>query len=247
MEQKYIGNETPMVVKNLLIINVLFFIAKMALSSKGINIDEMFALHYPKSQLFRPWQIVTHFFMHGDFFHLFFNMFGLWMFGRILEMVWGAKRFLFFYTITAISAALLHFLVVNYQLNQLISTMDPSKVSEVLQNGFDAIRAGKNYVDVENAKLNYIFNGSVMGASGAIFGILGGCLILFPNTQLFLLFPPIPIKLKYAVTFYGLYELYSGLSNNPGDNVAHFAHLGGLIAGIIIVKYWNRNKRETFY
>lgn len=237
----------PPVVKNLLIINVLFYVAKMVLPAQGIDIEAMFALHYPKSQLFRPWQIITHFFMHGNLMHIVFNMFGLWMFGRFLEMVWGGPRFLFFYVITALCAAFLHFLVVNYQINKLMMVMDASDVNEVINNGFAVLREGKNYTLADAGQLNVLYNGAVVGASGALFGLLGACYILFPNTQLFLLFPPIPIKLKYFVTFYGIYELYRGVANSPGDNVAHFAHLGGLIAGIIIVKYWNKHRRDTFF
>ena len=238
---------TPPVVKNLLIINFFFFAATIILGIKGFDLIHMLGLHHPQSNLFRPWQVVTHFFMHGGLMHIGFNMFGLWMFGRYLEMIWGGRRFLFFYTVTAFSAALLHFLVVHYQVQQIAVTLDPEVLNKVLREGSDLILRGRNYTDPTLHQLNSLINGPVVGASGALFGLLGACYILFPNTRLMLLFPPIPIKLKYFVTFYGLYELYRGLQNAPGDNVAHFAHLGGLIAGIIIVKYWNRTKRDSFF
>jgi rhomboid family protein len=248
MSNPYSTGAIPTVIKNLLIINVLFFLAKSVLPSQGIDIDALFALHHPQSQLYRPWQILTHFFMHGNFMHIAFNMFGIWLFGRMLEAVWGGKRFLFFYIITAFSAALLHFLVVQYQIDKLIAVMDFEMIQEVKNNGYAVLRNNQIYVNEPLAnQLNILLNGGVVGASGALFGILGACFILFPNTQLMLLFPPIPIRLKYFVTFYGLYELYRGLQNAPGDYVAHFAHLGGLIAGIIIVKYWNRTRRSSLY
>jgi len=247
MSNPYSSATLPPVIKNLLIINVLFYIAKEVLPYKGIDVNALFALHHPQSQLYAPWQIITHFFMHHDFMHILFNMFGIWFFGRMLESVWGGKRFLFFYAVTAVSAAFLHFLVVQYQIDQLIAVMDPQLAQDVMDNGYAVIQEGKAYIDSQAYQLNILLNAGVLGASGALFGILGACFILFPNSELVLLFPPIPIKIKYFVTFYGLYELYRGLQNAPSDNVAHFAHLGGLIAGIIIVKYWNRTRRDSLY
>ncbi|MCB0734116.1 MAG: rhomboid family intramembrane serine protease [Flavobacteriales bacterium] len=238
---------TPPVVKNLLIINVLFFVAKYVLMPKGLDIDNLFGLHHPLSPLYRPWQIITHFFMHANVMHIAFNMFGLWMFGRYLEMIWGGQRFLFFYTITAVSAAFLHFLVVNYQIHHLAAGIDPAIFDHIRNEGMLVFHPDHHLDYPQYKQLYQLMHVPVMGASGALFGLLGACYILFPNTTLMLIFPPIPIKLKYFVTFYGLYELYRGIANTPGDNVAHFAHLGGLIAGIIIVKYWNRNKRDRFY
>ncbi|MBI1305108.1 MAG: rhomboid family intramembrane serine protease [Bacteroidetes bacterium] len=245
--QYRLSDGTPPVVKNLLIINVLFFVATIVAQSKGIDLINLLGMHYPQSQFFRPWQILTHFFMHGGLTHIFFNMFALWMFGRMLEMVWGSKRFLFFYLVTAFSAALLHFLVVHYQIIQLTNSMDPSQVQEVINEGWKVIQMDKNFMDPSMAHLNGLYNGAVVGASGAVFGLLGACFILFPNMILMLIIPPIPIKMKYFVTIYGLIELFSGVANLPGDNIAHFAHLGGLIAGIIIVKYWNQTRRDSFF
>ena len=247
MSSAYNTGSLPPVIKNLLIINVLFFLAKQVLPSQGIDLDAMLALHHPQSQLYGPWQIITHFFMHGNFLHILFNMFGIWLFGRMLEYVWGGRRFLFFYIITAFSAAFLHFLVVQYQIDKLMVSMNYELIEEVRNNGYQVLRQHQAYIDPQANQLNILLNAGVVGASGALFGILGACFILFPNTELMLLFPPIPIKLKYFVTFYGLYELYRGLENAPDDHVAHFAHLGGLIAGIIIVKYWNRKRRDSLY
>jgi len=238
--------QLPPIIKNLLIINAIFFLAKMALASKGINLDEWFGLFYPGSLQFKPLQILTHFFMHGNFTHILFNMFGLWMFGRMLEIVWGGRRFLTFYFITAFAAAILHFLVVGFQVYGLEQTLSPDQIETVYLEGREVLRSYQRFTVPEMNQLNYLYNIPVVGASGALFGLLGACYVLFPNTQLILLFPPIPIKLKYFVTFYGLFELYMGVSSHPGDNVAHFAHLGGLIAGILIVKSWNK-RRDRFF
>ncbi|MCB9245517.1 MAG: rhomboid family intramembrane serine protease [Flavobacteriales bacterium] len=237
----------PPGVKNLLILNGIFFLAKIALGSRGINLDEWFGLFYPGSMHFKPFQILTHFFMHANFTHILFNMFGVWMFGRLLEMVWGSRRFIYFYMITAFAAAFLHFVVVAIQVHKLEATLTPQDIEQVYLYGRDVLLQYTNFSVTEMNELNYLYNIPVVGASGALFGLLGACFVLFPNTELILLFPPIPIKLKYFVTFYGLFELYMGLRDHPGDNVAHFAHLGGLIAGIIIVKYWNKSRRDRFF
>lgn len=232
---------TPMV-KNLIIINGLFFLATMVAQQRDIDLYQYLGLFSPSSEQFKPWQILTHFFMHGGFLHIAMNMFGLFMFGRMLEVRWGPKRFLMFYMITAFFAALLHFIVVQYQIQALLPNFSATEIAEITNNGY-----GLRYHSERIQALNELVNTPVVGASGAIFGILGACYVLFPNTILYLIFPPIPIKLKLAVTLYGLYELYRGVMNSPGDHTAHFAHLGGLVAGIIIVKYWNKTRRDTFY
>ena len=134
--------------------------------------------------------------MHGGFLHIFMNMFGLYMFGRMLEIRWGAKRFLFFYMATAFFAALLHFLVVHFQITSILPTLTSDQISEVYANGLDLRYSGRNYVDPTMATLNNLVNTPVVGASGAIFGILGACYVLFPNTILYLIFPPIPLRFK---------------------------------------------------
>ncbi|MFT5723017.1 MAG: membrane associated rhomboid family serine protease [Bacteroidia bacterium] len=237
---------TPMV-KNLIIINGLMYLATYVLSSRGVSLSSTLGLFHPSSDHFEAWQILTHFFMHGGFMHLAMNMFGLFMFGRMLEVRWGPKRFLKFYMMTAFFAALLHFLVNHLQVQSAVSSLSATQIQDVLANGFGYLQNYQNYTDPAMAAYNNLVNMPVVGASGALFGILGACYVLFPNTVLYLIFPPIPIKLKVAVTLYGVYELYRGISNSPMDNVAHFAHLGGLVAGIIIVKYWNKTKRDSFF
>jgi membrane associated rhomboid family serine protease len=238
---------TP-VVKNLLIINVLLFVASMVLGNRGVNLTSILGLFHPYSSDFKPWQLLTHMFMHADIRHLFGNMLGLFFFGRMLEARWGAQRFLLFYLVTGFVALVAHFGIIHYQVTELMSQMTPETVALVKEQGLN-ILANYELCASQPAvvQLAYYIGIPTIGASGAVFGILGACLILFPNTQLFLLFPPIPIKLKYAITFYGLYELFAGVVNIPGDNIAHFAHLGGLVAGIIIVKYWNKTRRDSFF
>jgi membrane associated rhomboid family serine protease len=184
-------------------------------------------------------------FMHGGLAHLFFNMFALWMFGRVLENVWGGKRFFIYFFITGFGAAFLHMLVNHIQIQSLMSQMPQEKIDMVLAEGHNIIMQQKNYTDPLMGRLNAMMNIPTVGASGAVFGVLLAFGMLFPNTQLMLIFPPIPIKAKYFVIGYGVLELYLGVSQ-PGSNVAHFAHLGGMVFGFILLKIWNMNKR-TFY
>lgn len=218
----------PPVVKNLLIINVLLFIATGVLSAPPFNIDltNILGLHYWESDLFKPWQIVTYMFMHGNIPHILFNMFAVWMFGSHIENRWGSKRFLNYYLLTGFGAALLHYLIFHFY------TL-PGIPSQVYSNTYPL-----------TAYEYFLQNSVVVGASGSLFGILLAFGILFPNTLLYLYFA-IPIKAKYFVIGYGLIELFSGISNNPGDNVAHFAHLGGMLFGLIIFGYWKL--KNEFY
>ena len=227
----------PEVIKNLLIINGLLFFATISLENYGINLTQIFGLHQFQSSNFMPHQLITHFFMHGNFSHLFFNMFALWMFGKTLEKIWGAKRFLIYYLITAIGAAILHLIVSQYQILYL-----SNNIPEIL----DLAKQGLyNVGNSDSLRLTQLINTPTVGASGAVFGILLAFGMLFPNTLLYIYFA-LPIKAKYFVILYGILELYLGLSNNPADNVAHFAHLGGMIFGFFLIKYWQKN-RNTFY
>ncbi len=197
----------PPVVKNILIINGIFFVAtEFAASALPFNIVEQFALFYVESPFFRPWQFVTHMFMHGGFSHIFFNMFALWMFGSIIEQRFGAKRFLIFYFICGLGAAACHMAVQGYL-----------------------------YHSTGNIG---ILQTPTVGASGAVYGLLFAFGYLWPNAVLHLYFA-IPVKAKYVVIGLAAIGLFSGISNNPGDNVAHFAHLGGMLAGFLAFKAWN--------
>lgn len=239
------SNTLPPVVKNLIIINVIMLLATYVLGMRGINLPSILGLHYFQSPEFRPYQLVTHIFMHGGFTHLLFNMFALWMFGRVLESVWGPKRFFIYYFVTGLGAAVLHSFVNFIEFQHLASKMTPENVQMVMTQGTEIFNQGKNFSDPDAGKLNMMLNIPTVGASGAVFGILLGFGMLFPNTQLMLLFPPIPIKAKYFVMGYGAIELYLGITSQ-GSNIAHFAHLGGMLFGFIMIKYWNRNT-TNFY
>lgn len=238
-------NAVPPVVKNLIIINVIMLFATYVLNMRGINLTKILGLHYFESPDFRPYQLVTHMFMHGGFTHLLFNMFALWMFGRVLESVWGPKRFFIYYFVTGLGAAALHTFVNFIEFQHLAGKMLPEAVQMVMTQGPEIFSQGKNFSDPDAGKLNLLLNIPTVGASGAVFGILLGFGMLFPNTQLMLLFPPIPIKAKYFVMGYGAIELYLGLTQS-GSNIAHFAHLGGMLFGFFMIKYWNKHTNHFY-
>jgi len=235
----------PEVIKNLLIINGLLFFATISLDELGIDMIKWLGLHQFQSKDFMPHQLVTHFFMHADFTHLLFNMFALWMFGKVLENVWGGKRFLIYYMITAIGAAALHLAVSQYEILSLQSQLHPSNLEILLLEGGQILEGGQNYSNQIMGKLNLLINTPTVGASGAVFGILLAFGMLFPNTLLYIYFA-IPVKAKYFVMAYGILELYLGFINNPSDNVAHFAHLGGMLFGFILLKYWEKNNTQFY-
>lgn len=235
----------PPVVKNLIIINIIMLLATYILSMRGIDLTSILGLRYFQSPEFRPYQLVTHMFMHGGFTHLLCNMFALWMFGRVLEGVWGPKRFFIYYFVTGLGAALLHTFVNFLEFQNVASKMTPEAIEMVMTQGTEIFNQGKNFSDPIAGKLNLLLNIPTVGASGAVFGILLGFGMLFPNTQLMLLFPPIPIKAKYFVMGYGAIELYLGLTQS-GSNIAHFAHLGGMLFGFFMIKYWNKNTKHFY-
>lgn len=215
----------PPVTKNLLIINLLCYLAQVVLSSKGIDLVRWGGLHYIGGDTFYIHQFITYMFLHGDFSHMFFNMFAVFMFGRTLESVWGQKRFLFYYFATGVGAGATQMLV--WYLTY-VAFPDPN-----LQYFYG--------IAPPEVLLNQL---TTIGASGAVFGILIAFGMIFPNAELFIIPFPFPIKAKYFVIGYGLLELFLGFSNNPMDNVAHFAHLGGLIFGLIIILYWNKKDKR---
>ncbi|MEC9209155.1 MAG: rhomboid family intramembrane serine protease [Bacteroidota bacterium] len=238
-------SQLPEVVKNLLIINGLLFLATISLDSYGIDLRQILGLHQFQSPDFMPHQLVSHFFMHANFTHLFFNMFALWMFGKILENVWGGKRFLIYYMFTGLGAAALHLGISQYEILNLQSQLTPSNLNILLENGKSILEGNQNYSNQTMGKLNLLINTPTVGASGAVFGILLAFGMLFPNTLLYIYFA-IPVKAKYFVIVYGALELYLGLSNNPADNVAHFAHLGGMLFGFLLLKYWQKNNTQFY-
>lgn len=198
-------SDLPPVVKNLLIINALVFLLQLFAENSPYEEIVAYGQLMPfNSGFFKIWQPITYMFMHGGWSHIFFNMFTLWMFGRILENFWGSKRFLQFYIICGVAAGAAHLL-----------TSD----------------------------------GSAVGASGAIMGLMAAFAYLFPNTELYLMFIPIPVKAKYVLPALMAIDLFGGVYKTAGDNVAHWAHLGGALAGFLIVLFWNRSKgnRRNFY
>ncbi|MDA7803026.1 rhomboid family intramembrane serine protease [Crocinitomix sp.] len=241
MLQSIFRNMQP-VVKNLLIINVLFFLASVVFEKQGIDLGRILGLYYVGSSSFQPYQLATHFFMHDGFRHILFNMFGLVVFGNMLERIWGAKRFLIFYFATAIGAALLHQLIMGIEFYQVTGSFFPD-----IEHIFE-VRNGAVYGDPTKGHLveSYInLIKPMVGASGAIFGLLAGVAMYFPN-QVMLLYFAIRMKLKWVALFAGLIELYAIIQDSPTDSVAHFAHLGGALVGFILIKIWQRN-RNDFY
>lgn len=221
----------PPIIKNLIIINVILFLATVVLEKiAGINLNYYLALFHPKSVYFEPWQFLTHLFMHGNFMHLFFNMFALWMFGNALENLMGPKRFLIFYFICGFGAAALHLAVFAYELQPVVD------IYNALPPGQQAL-----YLYDPTFKLNV----PTVGASGAVFGILFAFGYLFPNMLIYIYFL-FPIKAKWFVAIYALLELFAGFQNRPGDNIAHFAHLGGMLFAFLLLRYWRMNHRNTF-
>ncbi len=239
----------PPVVKNLLIINGLFFLATISFAGAfQVDLLRILGLFLPGSPEFKPLQLVTHMFMHANFSHIFFNMFALWMFGTAIENLMGGKRFLIYYLITGFGAAFLHLGVTYIEAmslkNQLIAAgYSPNELQQFLQTGRYNIIPGTSQRVIELFLMKYLI--PTVGASGAVFGILLAFGMFFPNSYIYLFFA-IPVKAKYFVMAYGALELYFGIANRPGDNVAHFAHLGGMVFGFLLIKYWRR-RGEIFY
>lgn len=263
--------QVPPAVKNIIIINVLVFLFQQVMEHRGVPVNNYLALHYVQSPLFRWWQLFTHLFMHGGFAHIFFNMFALWMFGGILENVWGAPRFILFYIICGVGAALCHLGVLSWEfsgfhnafmayqahptLNEyahLVSSqhLAPPAFNQVLSFWSSNPTCGdcaSTSIKLLNDYYLSMINEPTVGASGAVFGLLFAFGYLFPNTELMLMFPPIPIKAKWFVTIYALIELTQGIAQSAGDNIAHFAHLGGMLFAFILLRIWNNRIRNRFY
>ena len=236
----------PPVVKNLIFINVIMLLAYYAVGSVfDINLNRILGLYFPKSELFKPIQIITHMFMHGGVWHLFFNMFALYIFGQVLEQVWGPKRFLIYYFVCGLGAALIHESVVAIQYANLVKALSPEDLQLVINEGTAYFNKGQGFIDPTMQSLQILLNTPTVGASGAIFGVLLAFGVLFPNTQLMLLFPPIPIRAKYFVMIYGGIELYLAITQ-PGSSIAHAAHIGGMLFGYLLIRYWRKTTNTLF-
>ena len=217
-------NNIPTMTKNLLIVNFLAFVATWVLELRGIDLTSLLGLHFFMAQDFRVYQFITYMFLHGGFTHIFFNMFALWMFGAVIERVWGPKKFLFYYISCGIGAGMTQELAqyVNY-LSLGLSEFDQVNVGGALMLTSD-----------------YLNLWTTIGASGAVYAILLAFGMIFPNERLFIIPFPFPIKAKWLVVGYIAIELFSALSG-PGDGVAHTAHLGGMLFGFIMIRYWKKH------
>lgn len=229
-------------VKHIIIINVLLFIGTYHIGF--VNTDTVvstLSLHSLESPLFEPWQVLSHMFMHGSLSHLFFNMFSLWMFGSALEGLWGGKKFLSFYLLTGIGGALVYLLIKYFQIQYDLDHTPSELITIVNTQGAEAIASGKNFVDAQLGSLNALINGQMLGASGAISGLLMAYGVLYPNAEFALIFLPIPVKAKYFIPLLIVYELSMEFTNFSWDNVAHLAHLSGMLIGFILIKLWRTN------
>jgi membrane associated rhomboid family serine protease len=234
----------PPVVKNLLIINVLFFIATYILKTKGIELSAYLGAFYFDSPAFRIWQPITYMFMHGGFAHIFFNMFALYSFGTVLESKWGSKRFLNFYLITGLGALALQWGVQAFEVYQMTgSPLNPDSIGINLAGS--AITTIPNLSPDQSQTFLEIYLGPMVGASGAIFGLLVAFGMIYPDAELYIMFIPVPVKAKYIMPVYILIELSLGIAKFQGDSIAHYAHLGGALIGFILVKLWK--DKNTFY
>ncbi len=249
-------NNIPLVTKNILIINILVYIVTMVGVQMGNNIDAYLAGHYLNSPLFEPYQVITHMFSHSTFdvFHILFNMFLLVMFGGHLERIWGPKRYFIFYFACGIGAFLLYNSIGIYQIAQIQEVLTGQGYNidklgyELSQLSYQDLVARQYEMNLTIEQVDYwsLIHSQMVGASGAIFGLLAAFAILFPNTRLMLLFPPIPIKAKYLIGGYLAYEVYNSIYQT-NDHIAHLAHVGGAIVGIIFVLFWRKYDKRNFY
>ena len=236
-QQRGFLSSIPPVTKNLILINCLMWVATITLPKiMGLDLVQYLGLHYWTAPDFNPAQLITNMFMHdpSSIFHLFFNMFSLFLFGKVLEQVWGSKRFLFYYLSTGIGAALLQEFVwmLTWENSFALAAND-----QIVMSGKEAVQyALAHRLDLITSYLNSYVS---IGASGAVFGILLAFGMLFPNAPMYVMFIPIPIKTKYVVVGYGLIELFFGVAGIQAS-VAHFAHLGGMLFGLLIILYWRK-------
>lgn len=252
-------NNIPQVTRNLFIINLLMFFFTWVLETKGIDLIAMLGSHYINSPDFSPYQIVTHMFMHQGFWHIFMNMWLFLMLGGNLESLWGPKRFFIFYLACGLGAFVLHNAIGVYQIyelrQQLSASLPMDTIDQIIKNNPDGVTAEaiNNYLKTKNLfsgnDLQSYYNlthSTMLGASGAVFGVLAAFAVLFPN-QVFLLYFAIPVKAKYLVGAYIFFELYMAYKNGSDDNVAHLAHIGGAIVGVAMVLYWRKFDKSNFY
>jgi len=238
MASNLLENTSP-TVKVLLAINIAMFVLTYFMP----EMQQTLALHYYKSPLFKPFQIITHFFMHGGIGHIMFNMYALVMFGSVVERFLGAQKFLTLYLLSAVGAFVLHMFVVSLQLGDLT----PELIEQLSTQGAEALASGQNYTDEVLAKANLKFNGAMLGASGAIMGILAAFGVMYPNAELGIIFLPFRFKAKYFIPLYMAIEIFLGVNEFSWDNIAHFAHIGGAIVGFVLMMMWKQKASRTSY
>lgn len=229
----------PPVTKNLLAINILIWAVMALIPKVGASLDSQLALYYIESPAFKPFQLLTYMFLHSGFMHVFFNMFALWMFGSVIERAIGSKRFLIYYISCGFGAALIQEGVFAIMVAKYHNIFTTEEFQYIISRGLQYLQLGQNYVDPTAGTLNALVNAPVVGASGAIYGILLAFGMLFPNQPIYLMFIPIPIKAKWMVLGYGAIELFFGISGTA-SNVAHWAHLGGMLFGVFMILYWKK-------
>lgn len=229
----------PPVVKNLLIVNIIFWVVPAFIPSLGATLEKYLALHYFTSPGFQPIQLISYMFLHSGFTHLFFNMFALVVFGGPIEWAMGWKRFLFYYLTCGIVAALVQMGVFGIMIHKYTEILTSEEYHEVITRGWQLIQQGYNFTDPTYGTLNALVNQPMVGASGAVYGVILAMGMLFPNQTFYLFFIPYPIKAKWLVIGYAVIELVQGLGNYV-SNVAHFAHLGGMIGGVLLILYWKK-------
>ena len=239
-------------VKHLLIINVIMFVGTLLIGN-GESFYEWFALYFPKNPAFQPWQVLTHMFMHGNLMHILFNMFALWMFGTAVEQIFGMKKFLIFYLLSGFGAAIIQVAFLYFQFNSGLETLMESGFaqSEILS----VLREGKfdtRWETVLGADLRSFlgaFNSTMVGASGAIMGVLVAFGMLFPESKLMLIFLPIPIKAKYFIPGIIALDLFSAITGNSifsPSNTAYMAHIGGALTGFLLMYFWKKNETDKY-
>jgi len=239
-------------VKHLLIINVLMFIGTLAIGN-GEAFYEWFALYFPQNPAFQPWQVLTHMFMHGDFMHILFNMFALWMFGTAVEQVFGMKKFVIFYLLSGFGAAIIQVAFLYFQYNTGLTTLMETGISQtdivsVLSEG----KYNTSWTSILGDKFDGFvgaFNSTMVGASGAIMGVLVAFGMLYPESKLMLIFLPVPIKAKYFIPAIIALDLFSGITGQSifsPSNTAYMAHVGGAFTGFLLMYFWKKNEKDKY-
>ena len=234
------GRPVTNITLHIIIINAIVLAADPLMQRRGIQLSDTFGLHYIGSEKFEWWQLFTYMFMHGDVIHLFNNMFSLYMFGRLLEMVWGEQRFIVYYLVTGIGAGIIQQLAWFYELNDFVASfaVDPTFAPTIQQ------MSHADLYQIDGA-MNLINHLVTVGASGSVFGILLAFGMMFPNAEILLLFPPMPLKAKWLVIGYGAFELFAGVYGYQ-TGIAHFAHLGGMLFGFILIMLWRKHHNYEF-